>query len=280
MIEVRFPDDISYGASAGPKYCTTLVENLSGKVKAIQTWKNPIRIYDVAFGVREEHQKEELQDFWDEVAGRAGVFRFRDFSDFRITRENCEFNGSVGYNGAESFKIYKSRRLKSLAKRYRRIHKIVEDTFFLYKNDLPFTGYNLDLDNGVVNFTPLNTKSIVSITKASNGVITTSVAHGLVNNDMVSFKDVSGMGQINGVVGKVTVINTTSFSINVNTSSYNDYVTGGTVNKYMNIGDEFTYECEFDVPVRFGSDEMPLVANNYEIYSWDSIKLIEERLPI
>jgi len=64
-------------------------------------------------------------------------------------------------------------------------------------------------------------KTITSVTKAAQAVVTTSAAHGLSIGDTVDFSGVTGMPELNGVRGVVTSApTTTTFSININSSPF------------------------------------------------------------
>ena len=69
-------------------------------------------------------------------------------------------------------------------------------------------------------------QTIVSITKANPGVVTTALPHGLTTGNQGMFTGLVGMTQLNNVLVTVTVVNSTSFSIGVNTTSYGTYTAG------------------------------------------------------
>ncbi len=73
------------------------------------------------------------------------------------------------------------------------------------------------------------TTNIINITQANAAVVTTSSAHNLRTGTKVKFHLISqsapvGMPEILGQVGTVTVISTTSFSVDIDTSGYSPYV--------------------------------------------------------
>jgi len=73
---------------------------------------------------------------------------------------------------------------------------------------------------------------VVSITKASPAVVTTSANHGLASGDVVVFNGLyqsptTGMPQINGIPFTVTVTSTTAFTIPWNTNQSNYTVISG-----------------------------------------------------
>ena len=70
------------------------------------------------------------------------------------------------------------------------------------------------------------TASISNITNASNGVVT-STNHGLVSGITVILNGVGGIIEVNGVSFVITVIDLNSFFLNVDTSSFGSYTSGG-----------------------------------------------------
>lgn len=77
--------------------------------------------------------------------------------------------------------------------------------------------------------TPAN---ISGITKEANCIITTSAPHNLSVGDTVIITGVSGMTQINNSISQViAVISNTQVRINIDSSSYSNYTSGGTIAK-------------------------------------------------
>jgi len=70
------------------------------------------------------------------------------------------------------------------------------------------------------------TGAITNITNATNGVVT-SANHGLVSGITVILNGVGGMIQVNGISYTITVIDANSFHLNVNTTTFSAYTTGG-----------------------------------------------------
>lgn len=73
----------------------------------------------------------------------------------------------------------------------------------------------------------VNSKSITSITKAASAVVTVGT-HTFVVGDVVAFSGVSGMTEINGLTGTVTATGATTITVNINSSAFTAYASGGT----------------------------------------------------
>ena len=81
--EVRFPDDIAYGASGGPAYATDVVVTGSGFEQRNVRWAQARGKWDVGSGVRNRAHMEALVAFFRARKGRAYGFRYKDWTDFR-----------------------------------------------------------------------------------------------------------------------------------------------------------------------------------------------------
>lgn len=72
--------------------------------------------------------------------------------------------------------------------------------------------------------------SITAITQAASGVVTAS-GHGLAVGDVVVFQGIVGMTQLNKRIAVVTAVNGTAFTIDINTTGFTAYSSGGSVGK-------------------------------------------------
>ena len=57
--EVRFPDNIAYGATGGPEFATTVVATASGHEKRNVNWSEARGRWDVASGLKKQAQIDE-----------------------------------------------------------------------------------------------------------------------------------------------------------------------------------------------------------------------------
>lgn len=81
----RFPTNISYGSSGGPKYQTQVVVTRSGREYRNADWELPLHQYDVAWGIREWTDLEVLLQWFHAMEARTHEFRFKDPLDFNST---------------------------------------------------------------------------------------------------------------------------------------------------------------------------------------------------
>jgi hypothetical protein len=71
--------------------------------------------------------------------------------------------------------------------------------------------------------------TVTAATQANPCVITANKAHNLVNGDKIILQNIAGMTELNDASYDVTVIDSTNFSIGVNSSAYTAYSSGGDV---------------------------------------------------
>jgi hypothetical protein len=79
--EIRFPDNIAYGATGGPEFATTVVATGSGHEKRNVNWAEARGRWDVASGLKKQAQIDELVAFFRARRGKAYGFRFKDRTD-------------------------------------------------------------------------------------------------------------------------------------------------------------------------------------------------------
>jgi uncharacterized protein (TIGR02217 family) len=75
--EVRFPDNIAYGATGGPEFATTVVATGSGHEKRNVNWSEARGRWDVASGLKKQAQIDELIAFFRSRRGKAYGFGSR-----------------------------------------------------------------------------------------------------------------------------------------------------------------------------------------------------------
>ncbi len=79
----RFPDDIAFGAIAGPSYSTNVVVVSSGVESRNRNWTQQRNEYDVSAGVRTKAHMDSIIAHFHVVGGSADGFRFKDWTDYQ-----------------------------------------------------------------------------------------------------------------------------------------------------------------------------------------------------
>ena len=68
-----------------------------------------------------------------------------------------------------------------------------------------------------------------------------------------------------------------NFTVDINTTSYTAYTSGGTASVYFEAGDTWLWSGEYDIPVRFSEDDLNVQLNTSAIGS-TSVRLEEVRV--
>ena len=194
--EVQFPPDISYGASGGPGYSTTVVTTVSGHERRNANWAAARGKWNVAHGLKKRDQVAALIAFFRARRGRAYGFRFKDWTDYQALAQ------LIGQSDGAS------------------------KTFQLVK------------------------------TYASGGEVETRVITKPVPGTVKIYRD--GVEAVSG------------WSVNTATGLVTFTVAPVS-------GVQVTADFEFDVPVRFDSDQMDLTIETYQLGSWGQIPVLEIR---
>lgn len=139
---MRFPEDISYGAEISPSFNTEKIRTINGVVKRNRLWSTPLYRFECAHKVKTQEQLEKLIEFFYDVGGGAYSFRFKNWADYSISKQNSELQRTT----LSTLKVYKKYSTFS-----RRITKIVDGTFKLYADDILVNGgYSVDIDTGII----------------------------------------------------------------------------------------------------------------------------------
>lgn len=117
FIEEQFPPKISYGSSGGPGFKTSLFYTDSGRVSGISHWDSIKAIYDVNLDFVDSVGLAAVQNHFYMMRGRAIGFRFKDWSDYKVSNQNF----FVGDGVATTFQFFK--RYRSAQYRYDRVIK-------------------------------------------------------------------------------------------------------------------------------------------------------------
>lgn len=144
--EIRFPDDIAYGASGGPEFATTIVTMASGFEQRNINWQAARGRWDVASGLKNQTQLDTLLSFFRGRKGRAHGFRFKDWSDYRATGQLI----GTGDGANKTFQLVKNY-ASGAGSESRIIKKPVSGTTKIYLNGVQLTsGWSISSSTGIV----------------------------------------------------------------------------------------------------------------------------------
>lgn len=279
----RFPTNINYGVVGGPKYKTHVIEKNSGWENANIVWPYGRHEYDVVYAVKDQETIEALLAFFHAMKGRAIGFRFKDFADFK----SCGVNSTPSYvdqpmagtaNGSNrDFQLAKTY-VKGAHSTVRLIKKPVAGTVIVSINALPAaaSAFMLNTTNGIVTFNPDLTNSITAATRSNPCVLTAD--NSLTANQSIYISGILGMTQLNNNRYKILSRTATTITIDVDSSSFGTYISGGVYHTLPQSGEIVAAGFEFDVPVRFVNDDLQISIDNFKTRTVQNLGLIEIRV--
>lgn len=266
--EVQFPTGISEGAQGGPSFSTIVVVAGNGIEQRVPLYTHGRYAWNAATGLKSPSDMAQITAFWLARQGRARGFRWKDWDDYQATGEALTITGGPT---AQLQKTYTS----GAVSYGRVIYKPVAGSVTVTRNASPYAAWTLDTTSGVLTWTAINQKAITGITKASSAVITVGASHGFVVGDVVYIAGVTGMVEINTHIVTVTAIASTTITVNLDSTGFTTYVSGGTVTKYVQPTDVVQASFQFDVPVRFDTDQMVMEQTSSQIRSLPTLPVIE-----
>jgi uncharacterized protein (TIGR02217 family) len=138
---------------------------------------------------------------------------------------------------------------------------------------LPSAQWGVSNTTGIVTLVANKSKAITGITKAAQAVITVGT-HTYLVGESVAVSLVVGMTQMNGLRALITAIGATTITVNVNSTAFSTYVSGGTVQTWPLAAEAVTAGFKFDLPMRFNAD-LGGDFSNWDTIATPSVQLIE-----
>lgn len=276
-----------FGSGVGEPYAVDIVITENGNEYRSMRHPYPRIVIDLNFNNRtEDYLFDNIVDINRRSGGQFGGFRWHypsDYSTFN-RKGTPTFNDQLCVADGSAWQITNWYGTEGVAtSTRRRIRKPVTGTTLAGINN-PITGviqslngWSVDTTTGLITFTA-NQKTITAITKASQAVITVGSSHGYSANDTVYISGVSGMTEINGRRGLVTTVGGTTITVNINSTAFTTYTSGGQTNAAPQTGESVRAGCLFDIPVRFNSDISDLsylTRNPSDLIMGTDISLVE-----
>lgn len=164
----RFPDNISYGSSGGPKFNTVVTLVNSGFEYNNINWDQARHYYDVSMGVRTLEELSDLVSFFHITRGKGHQFRYKDWADYK----SCDLDASpaatdqvfgTGDGGTTAFQLIKTYDLSGGVVNQREIKKPIDGTVLIALNgvtQIETTHYTVDYTTGIVTFVTAPSASV------------------------------------------------------------------------------------------------------------------------
>ena len=147
--EVRFPDNIAYGATGGPEFATTVVVTGAGHEQRNVNWAEARGRWDVGSGLKNQQQLDELIAFFRARKGKAYGFRFKDWTDYKATGQLL----GTGDGAQTQFQLVRRYPSGSVTE-IRSVSKPVAGTVRIYKDEMEqLSGWSVNGTTGLVTFT-------------------------------------------------------------------------------------------------------------------------------
>lgn len=277
----RFPDDMAYFASGGPQFNTSVIQLNSGYEQRNTNWNQSRAIYNFGNAVRTQDYLlfpiRETISFFRAMKGKSFGFRFKDFQDFKVNiAEGIVGNGTGDYKPQNNIQLNKKYITGTLID-IKNIKKPVDGTVKIYKNGILqtlATNYTINYTSGLVTFLPNSFKTISSISIGVNpAVVTTSTNHLFNSGDVIYFNITNG-NAIDLNFYTITVTSPTTFTIPVS----NLTAATGIAYLYNTPSDLLTWEGEFDIPVRFDTDNLNYNVGDGGLVDISNLSIVEIRV--
>ena len=280
-LEIRFPEKILLNSIISTAFKNDHTVFGSGAEVSNIVWQYPLKKFRIP--QRDLVENITTLERWFRIASGSGKkFRLKDPYDYKSTAlmssAIADTDQAIGTgDGATLTFQLKKTYTESGETSQRLVTKPVAGTTVISIADVSQTNdWSVDTTTGVVTFNADVTGSITNITQASQAVVT-STAHGLVVDDTVHIKNVSGMSEINTLRGTVVSKTANTFTLDINSSGFSAYTSGGTFHTLPQSGESVKAGYEYDLKVRFDQDELDIVLVSGTFQSIDSLNLIERR---
>lgn len=284
----RFPEAISRGASGGPGYQTDVVVVANGNEKRNINWPLGRARYDVSHGVRTQAQMDVLVAFFRSMKGRGHGFRFKDWSDFQCTAAQGVLGTGNGTGGPtyQLGKVYAAGALNEI----RSIQKPVAGQVAVQRNGSPVTigsaagNIGIDTTTGIVTFVADAQSAATSITVGATTTVVLSTNPGpIVAGQRLWLSGFGGAGAalVNNLAHTVNSVSGSgpfTFVLATNTAGATITLGSGLGRDFPQVADALTWSGQFDVPVRFDTDQMAVSIESFQLYAWGQIPLVEIRV--
>jgi uncharacterized protein (TIGR02217 family) len=261
FLEERLPVGVRAGASYADEYSVEITKTASGGEYRRLVQPYPVRVWNIFYTQQTAELWDQILSIYHRAYGMYAGFRVKALDDYttnNLTGAPTAFDQALALVSAGIYQLqvaYGSGTAISIGKPVRTIFKPVSGTVKVGVGalEVPITTmWTVDTTTGKVTFNANKTASVTGITQAASAVLTVG-AHSFAVGESVHIAGVVGMTQINNQRGQITAVGATTITVNINSSAYTAYASGGTVNTRPQAGETVYGGCEFDIPCRFNS---------------------------
>lgn len=293
FLEIRFPTEISYGASGGAEFSTDVTVLGSGFEQRNARWAAPRAQWNVATAIKNSVELDQVFDFFRVAKGRLNGFRWKDWMDFKSTEDmlaaisGTDQNIGTGDNTAIQFQVKKNYTFGSETVS-RDIKKLVTATTTIAVDGNIVSNWSADTNTGLVTFNVRLAKTGSDLAMVNISGNTWEIQSS--STDLSGFQVGEGIqvagfaiGGNNTDPGEVFILTqVTSTSMRFTSADPTAEAAGQSVTANTNAapltGQAVTAGFEFDVPARFETDLMQAEAQGFDTHQWNQIIVVEIRL--
>lgn len=311
LIQEVFPKDIGYNSVGSTRFSTDVTVVDSGADQRISRWSQPLMEYDVAYGVRDIQQLQELVNFFRSVGrGKFNSFYFYDHLD-HTSQATAFIDQTTDYATTDTdqfiatgdwvttqFQLQKTYHSpNNISQFVRPITAPIADSVLVAVNGVAVFNFTVDTTTGLLTFTPrvsLTALASMNLTwNSGTGNITIvsptaqfsdfQVGDHVVMNGWVNWQNNTDQR----IVNQLAVVSISGDFKTIVLSSVSGFT--GFINETARSGINFyvhpapatgvgiTAGFEFYVPVRFDTDKLPVTLEEYGVGGAADVKLIEVR---
>lgn len=288
FLEERLPVDVRMGATYADEYAVEITETANGNEHLRLVHPYPRRVFNVSYMKLTADLWGGLLALYHRAYGMYAGFRVKCLDDYttnaRILAPTATDQTLAVVTGNTVYQLqvaYGSGGTPlGIGEPVRTIFKPVTGTIKIAVSGVvqPETVmYSASTTTGRITFNADKTNSISGITQGALAEITLG-SHSFYINETVHISGVSGMVGLNGM--RVTIVTTsaTTIVVNVNTTAFPAWTSGGVVHSAPQPGEPVTGGCEFDIPCRFNS-RIDQIARTHELFETGEIEIIEKLNP-
>lgn len=287
FLEERISDLIRYGSNWQDEFAVEITRSSGGSEDRRLIHPYPVRKFDISYMLDSDRLWTELVNVYARAHGTFGGFRARCFDEWSTNGpkgtptafDQATLQLTLGsyYQIRKFYGTDKAAGASGYA--YRVIKKPVPGTVKCAIGTVEMAKYaftwDVDTTTGIISFPTNGSATITSISQATQAVIAYSGMSGAIYaGQSILITGVGGMTQINNKRALVVYVTLSHITIDLNTTAYSTYTSGGGVNTRPQTGETVYAGCEFDFPVRFDST-LP-VGQDYP--GWrpvESVQLVE-----
>lgn len=283
FLEERIREEILQGSSYSEEYSVDLVETNSGNEFRRLRFPYPRLRYTIELLDDYPEFRTQVVEFFHKSGGQFGGFRLKHKQEY--TTNNFVDAPTFDDQAAilDSTGVYQIVRWYGTegdtTQTRRRIRKPVTGTILVgirddFSNPVQLVqGFTASTTTGLITFDANKTGVITAITQAASAVVTIS-SHPFVVNDSVHLSGVVGMTEINGLRGTVTAKTPNTLTVDIDSTAFTAYTSGGVANTRPQTNETVTAGCEFDIPARFETRVADFNYSNFNILE-STLSLVE-----